>query len=100
IRDFHVTGVQTCTLPIFSPPQISLAEGDTVYGRAVEGLQVGHAQALPGGFAAEVAARHLAVRELELARGALSHQDTRREARVDQIGRASCRERGEGTGSC
>src|SRR5690606_40156038 len=36
IRDFHVTGVQTCALPIFSPISIALALGMAYNGAAGE----------------------------------------------------------------
>src|SRR5690606_40378746 len=28
IRDFHVTGVQTCALPIYGSPEVSLGQGN------------------------------------------------------------------------
>src|SRR5690606_40685670 len=31
IRDFHVTGVQTCALPILSPEQLEYAASDVLY---------------------------------------------------------------------
>src|SRR5690606_40470455 len=89
IRDFHVTGVQTCALPISSPP-CSVTACDGVTGAQAVTLQ--------GGDGAVYLAVQLGVVEL------LSILDDRRmlgpvlRMQRQQIGRASCRERVQSAG--
>src|SRR5690606_40316918 len=75
IRDFHVTGVQTCALPISSAP-VRLGEHPPARVHPDDGI----ARARPGDFRAR---DHIAV----------PVPDGRFEP--DQIGRASCRESAE-----
>src|SRR5690606_40947749 len=85
IRDFHVTGVQTCALPIsrhfggVRHAWIPMAE--------VRHLLAGHETRAPSRVYDELDARPL--RSVTQARVALGTR---------QIGRASCRERGYNTG--
>src|SRR5690606_40786350 len=91
IRDFHVTGVQTCALPIYrlgrallhdsAFPQHDDAGGDLAHhGEVVADEQVTQSETL-----AQV---HEEVQHLRL------HRDVERGDRlVGEIGRASCRER-------
>src|SRR5439155_10235394 len=90
IRDGHVTGVQTCALPILLDEH--RRQTDPVDRQAVIDLRTGNAEA---------AVQHLAAN----GRVALANTaDAAREQMVDdwlaahrkEIGRASCRERGKG----
>src|SRR5690606_39650919 len=94
IRDFHVTGVQTCALPIFIP----LALGDNLQGLRIVGtnqdylelygveFSEGKAWELP--FEVVLGAEAAALTSMKLGdRFASSHGI--------KIGRASCRERVE-----
>src|SRR5690606_40792852 len=88
IRDFHVTGVQTCALPIFGECHAEDLGGDQrTIGELVE---------------------RRVVREIEATDGRQDHPGAQREARMKsevdcgvlelellEIGRASCRERVE-----
>src|SRR5690606_40082329 len=74
IRDFHVTGVQTCALPIYG------GGGTAGAGRSGEEPRVGHAEAA-GGVGEEAPRPGLADELVEDA------------ARLAEIGRASSRER-------
>src|SRR5690606_39377510 len=84
IRDFHVTGVQTCALPIYALARLSerfysLPRPDS--GRKSTGLGLN--------FVAEVAALHGGALQVGNIEGGVQAC-----LRL-QIGRASCRERGE-----
>src|SRR5207302_4468826 len=84
IRDFHVTGVQTCALPIC---------------RTVEAFAGYAVQVVIGPGQEELAAAALTGLALPapVTGGATRQESVRRglEALAKQIGRASCRERGE-----
>src|SRR5690606_10308124 len=51
IRDFHVTGVQTCALPIFAPDPVEQAPSQVLLerGDALAHRGLGQAQPFPGG---------------------------------------------------
>src|SRR5690606_39738624 len=81
IRDFHVTGVQTCALPIWTvkPDQReNLAPGILALGDGEFAVEVHGAGRATGGIAPGPALRRIV-----------------ETAGADQIGRASCRERVE-----
>src|SRR5690606_40671610 len=96
IRDFHVTGVQTCALPIY---KVSAFLRSQIAGRQ-GGIPAGgkRATATPGaatdgcGFAAPPAMRYQCQEEMEAGD---HHAEI---AGTGQIGRASCRERMEEQG--
>src|SRR5438270_5768993 len=83
IRDLTVTGVQTCALPIL--PRLRAA-----FRQGMQGIAD---LPRPAGEAGE--RRHLAVGR-DAPGGDAAHH--RVDARVGEIGRASCRERGESGG--
>src|SRR5690606_41111441 len=95
IRDFHVTGVQTCALPIFlngKKAVDSLAEGSVdnwFFGWGEDGLagSIQDADKATSAFAKTLGIFGLNMRE----RGA-------NEVKAFEIGRAACRERGKGEG--
>src|SRR5690606_39761397 len=92
IRDFHVTGVQTCALPIFAPQ-----EGDETLD--AKGKLVAPALIDFGVFAIDKPAFRFG----GIARAALMPDQNpaldlpSRVSFIAKIGRASCRERGEHT---
>src|SRR5207247_7425876 len=91
IRDPLVTGVQTCALPILERPILAAVPPD---GAAAELLrQTGVAVVAPPD---DVAAIRAALEDLHArwAAGSLDRQPLSESWR--EIGRASCRERGEG----
>src|SRR5690606_41090937 len=97
IRGFHVTGVQTCALPIYSlvAHRDSVRDGDGAeFQREASGL----VDAFLGGRT-ETLQRHVAGGDL-VPRG--RDRDLRLHpvivAHADEIGRASCRERGWSAG--
>src|SRR5690606_40467915 len=97
IRDFHVTGVQTCALPILahrvSPANGGLAGCDRPIGEAETWMMRGSAWLGPG---ADVRRRE---RGSAISRGAGRHRVLHAVAEPGrQIGRASCRERVDGWG--
>src|SRR5690606_40933564 len=86
IRGFHVTGVQTCALPIFIASTTAAADLLGVGRSALSNLLNGHADLWP-----EMALRiekAFGVRMDTLLAMQLAHE----------IGRASCRGRGQGAG--
>src|SRR5207302_5145214 len=91
IRDFHVTGVQTCALPIF-PGQVPRTVTSAMEPRVatpVEALRIVTSVAEPRA-ATRAAARRRATSVAE------SRAATRAAVRrTVKIGRAPCRERGE-----
>src|SRR5690606_39799011 len=95
IRDFHVTGVQTCALPIsWRNVVLSLLasirskRGET--SAAKEALEAAVAATPPGADGRRLRSRCAAIgMELEAAEGRFRHRD------AVEIGRASCRERVE-----
>src|SRR5690606_41027571 len=93
IRDFHVTGVQTCALPIYEFVAEALRAVENHGPAASE--DGGEIEVDPGeaGDSGEAAAR---VRELEARLGEVEAQLQAKEQQ--EIGRASCRERGESRG--
>src|SRR5690606_40642175 len=98
IRDFHVTGVQTCALPIWA---IALApegiESGIEYRREIYEQALRYCRAAGGdrtsGLPPKVVrARDLIVRDRDDPAGRVRWC-------ARQIGRASCRERGEDAGA-
>src|SRR5699024_11490700 len=89
IRDRNVTGVQTCALPIFlQDPSGSLNPRHTVYDAVAEGLRIhGHAADERDQVATALSRAGLRPPERFLLR--YPHELS------GEIGRASCRERGE-----
>src|SRR5690606_40863539 len=90
IRDFHVTGVQTCALPISG-----LARQTVRHNVTINNL-------LPGVFATDAQRHHIegmlepggqTFEQLWTERGA--NNPAGRYGEPEEIGRASCRERGE-----
>src|SRR5690606_39791400 len=92
IRDFHVTGVQTCALPIFR----TLVEAGMHFGHASGKW---HPKMKPYIFATR---DKLHIIDLEKTREKMAEVLGLLEERVrdgkSEIGRASCRERGEMSG--
>src|SRR5207253_6429313 len=97
IRDGHVTGVQTCALPIFIDPSQALPVGKLTGAKL---LLTGRVLAL--GDNTLLSARVIAVETGRVqgvslpSPGELSVDQAA--DRLAEIGRASCRERGEGAG--
>src|SRR5690606_39987898 len=88
IRDFHVTGVQTCALPIFYS---SLATAESRSSRPLR-------QAPCRMSASKAPAKHSsrqALLSILLSLSAATRRNTQASARRPEIGRASCRERGQ-----
>src|SRR5690606_39988653 len=86
IRDFHVTGVQTCALPIWPQMHSRPAARRRAYWSGYRACRRSRC-------------RHLLRRNNSLSRGLLYRPDLTRPGRAAaQIGRASCRERGEMSG--
>src|SRR5690606_41119862 len=89
IRDFHVTGVQTCALPIWRPgatgPRLAGALGMQDHERAQLARDSG--QGLGSGQAG--------LRRADRALSSLYGRLGRRDLAEPEIGRASCRERVE-----
>src|SRR5690606_40876759 len=89
IRDFHVTGVQTCALPIFS--------GGNRYWQYQPQIQVPIFNGgLAGGLDLAEARKVRAVAEYEKAIQTAFREVA--DALAGEIGRASCRERGQRAG--
>src|SRR5690606_40893756 len=89
IRDFHVTGVQTCALPIYTAPFEPLVREGRLHGRGsseAKGQVMAHVWAVRA---------HLE----STGRGAPAggESEAARRRRGGEIGRASCRERVEAT---
>src|SRR5690606_40762714 len=88
IRDFHVTGVQTCALPILAAEQLAIREvwvGCDTFRRTLNfGLQEVQRVRVPVG---ELAALNIVG---EIAKQACARN---RSIEYSEIGRASCRER-------
>src|SRR5690606_41051785 len=85
IRDFHVTGVQTCALPILRP-RAAAGEPPAPLGTRTETKNVNSMRSV------ERAVRHEIQRQAAiLAAGGTITQETRHWH--EEIGRASCRER-------
>src|SRR5690606_40842784 len=89
IRDFHVTGVQTCALPISHCARTDRPPNRRTPGPAWTASRSGNDRQ---GAARPRAARRYRKKN----RGIPEHHPDRREG---EIGRAACRERAEGTGS-
>src|SRR5690606_40161507 len=92
IRDFHVTGVQTCALPIFEQVDEGTlceqrGESDTLAFAARERGHVARGECL------DIEARQRRQRRLAVGRGVAQPAPGAGLAR-EQIGRASCRESG------
>src|SRR5690606_39444927 len=93
IRDFHVTGVQTCALPILEVADLGSKNGTFVNGRRVERASLRDGDELRFGEAV--------VRVQWVGRvGPLVADDApgpkvARPPELSEIGRASCREGGE-----
>src|SRR5690606_41086318 len=98
-RDFHVTGVQTCALPISAPPSgrsAAKSGSGQINGAVSHSLQRGFALAL-----AQFGMRRLFHRTGDQWPIGLNHMtrvDVLGTWAVSQIGRASCRGREEGRG--
>src|SRR5690606_39822723 len=84
IRDFHVTGVQTCALPIFAPPAIATTGAPSSTPTIVE---AGNCVIAATGAPTNAQYRAAAV-----------SAGCSRATPSSKIGRASCRERGEEQG--
>src|SRR5690606_39302521 len=86
IRDFHVTGVQTCALPILRR-LIEIGSFPEELGTAVINIDRPEQLADVTGsyFVKDVAARQQLLEAIDV------------EQRLEQIGRASCREREKGS---
>src|SRR5690606_39784415 len=93
IRDFHVTGVQTCALPILN------GAGKTTLTRAVTGMLSFHGGSVVSGDIRWKGRSIVGLNPRRIVRAGISQVlEGRRifaELTVDQIGRASCRGRGE-----
>src|SRR5690606_39897690 len=92
IRDFHVTGVQTCALPIFLQRLLQLGVlGEHTLGHApVDADQRRGSPDVPAGVRKRLSQELLSVAP----EWCLARDDPRPEvAFVRQIGRAACRER-------
>src|SRR5256885_9759340 len=79
IRDYKVTGVQTCALPIY---------GDPLLGRVIDGRYRIRAQLGAGGMGAVYDGEHIEIQKqvaVKVLRAVFG--------RDEEIGRASCRER-------
>src|SRR5690606_40173984 len=83
IRDFHVTGVQTCALPILLPVRQYFGRGRCERTRISKGALRKNGEAFTG-----------CLKERKTLRSRTRKRATVREHSV-QIGRASCRERVE-----
>src|SRR5439155_12726771 len=89
IRDGHVTGVQTCALPISCSIAATMTAGQAKV-RGIESIAEGAARGLAEIVAAIEQVEHAALRVRVAA------QANRQTAeRLKEIGRASCRERGK-----
>src|SRR5690606_40282352 len=92
IRDFHVTGVQTCALPILETDALLAEHPGDPYFRELKGQML-----LEHGRVAEsVPEYEAAVRALPASaqiRQALAKAQIALDTREAEIGRASCRER-------
>src|SRR5690606_40174463 len=97
IRDFHVTGVQTCALPIFGGRDLLVVDGREVEQGAgdVALVRVGRLEdAVAVGVAAQLGTGR--IRPLDLSDD-LTEGVAPATAVGLEIGRASCRESGEGS---
>src|SRR5690606_40859910 len=95
IRDFHVTGVQTCALPIYFFPNGQLTSENTssfAYGiPMVFGVKAKFMESFV--LAAEIGARYTFSDEID--GSAPDYDNDASTAFGNKIGRASCREREE-----
>src|SRR5690606_41081643 len=92
IRDFHVTGVQTCALPIYEPTgALDSKSSREVIRLLTELSDKGHTVILitHDQDVADVARRQIHISDGEIVK------DTGIDPVAIQIGRASCRERAE-----
>src|SRR5690606_39980044 len=89
IRDFHVTGVQTCALPILRDVDHAVGDGDVV---ADVGTDIDLALFFAGGDVVYVQDAVAAAEDHDPVAGGGAAVDVV----AGQIGRASCRERVEG----
>src|SRR5690606_39465258 len=95
-RDFHVTGVQTCALPI--SPEGAVVLSRSAVNRAILALmETGWVvRTFKGRGKGKGASRYVPVLNvLELAAHGKFPEPSHSIGTVEQIGRASCRERGE-----
>src|SRR5690606_39415601 len=90
IRDFHVTGVQTCALPIFQLAYTYLLDGQSERALKSFGTALQLSELMPGDHVRRDAAIRSAV--VHALRGSRSRALSCLQL-ADQIGRASCRER-------
>src|SRR5207302_7975634 len=94
IRDFHVTGVQTCALPIYSGALFTANSGGLL---AVAKCMLAAAAFARGSGGCDWRAAFLAVRA-RAASMTLRKSTSIRSGWPEEIGRASCRERGWASG--
>src|SRR5690606_40929690 len=85
IRDFHVTGVQTCALPIYSYKRRINDKNHPRYGAVLDGV--------------EIATPHASLGFIKAGICCLASRESRWYNDQKQIGRASCRERVEISGA-
>src|SRR5207249_7216590 len=89
IRDRNVTGVQTCALPILLSFPLSDPKAKRLSGELVIGAEVALAQATERGHDVQAELALYVIHGLLHLSGGDDLED-------EEIGRASCRERGEG----
>src|SRR5207253_8599464 len=95
IRDGHVTGVQTCALPIFD----DISSTTKISTRMLRALEDEHFDELPGGVFnkgfVRAYARHIGLDEEQAITDYLDATNQNPSGATPEIGRASCRERVE-----
>src|SRR5690606_40981218 len=96
IRDFHVTGVQTCALPIFTERRA--AEKQQKVLAAELSHRVKNALTVVQALASQTAAHCSSLEEFQDVFGGRLRAFAKAHSQlIEQIGRASCRERGCGS---
>src|SRR5690606_39974205 len=95
IRDFHVTGVQTCALPISTSPRststVRPSRASSANGSSGEGRGLGVIAGL---------SVRAALTQQDRLGGGLLQGIANTPPSAGEIGRAACREGGERTGAC
>src|SRR5690606_40735916 len=90
IRDFHVTGVQTCALPILYDDVTGLPTRRVVVARTNEAIDEAQSNSKPMAIVAVVVD---GFKEISNTFGRVAAEDALSEVGGRKIGRASCRER-------
>src|SRR5690606_41003502 len=93
IRDFHVTGVQTCALPIFAVGVLA-AYGYSLVATFLPGLLPENARYVYYEAATVIVTLILFGRMLEARASGRASQAISKLAGLQELGRAACRERG------